>query len=403
MSYLGDPHDRLTNVHIAGTNGKGSVAAIISQVLIEEGYRVGVFTSPHLRSYKERIRVNQESISDDDLWLLIKEIEPAILECQRAGHGNPTEFETLTALAFLYFARQEVDVAVVETGMGGTYDSTNVVNPLVTAITNVGVDHLKYLGPGLQDVARNKAGIMKPGVPLIYGDHDPVVLKILSENSDQLGSSLVLAEQTAKITRVINRGWEGFVLDFSTPEWIAEGVNFSLPGSFQLKNLATALSILSQMQQRGYKISQETLYTSLPRIRWSGRLERIHRDPDVILDAAHNLHGVHSLAEALAEIYPEQKAVLVIGILDDKDSLGMLQRLEEFTRICIITRPEGERGSNWLEIFHQATRVFPEVYAVEKIEEAVKRALTSVLAQEYVLVTGSFMTLGRARRMFTQN
>lgn len=402
LSCLGDPHHRYATVHIAGTNGKGSVTAIVNQILSTEGYRVGVFTSPHLHFYGERIRVNQEFISDDALWSLINELKPAIRECESAGYGNLTEFEILTALAFTYFERQGVDIAVIETGMGGTYDSTNVVQPLVTAITNVGLDHLQYLGPELQDVAYNKAGIIKPGVPLVYGDHDPIALEILSETCTRRGSSLILTTHTARLTCVQNLGMEGFIFDLSTPQFDVKGVSFSLPGSFQLENLATALAILDQLHPRGFPIGQKSLAAALPAIRWPGRMERVHRHPEVILDVAHNLHGARGLARALAEIYPEQKRVLVIGILDDKDGPGIFQSLSAHTRICIVTRPEGDRASDWIERYQQATQVFSEVYLAERIQDAIHQALATVLAQEYILVTGSFMTLDRARRMFTQ-
>ncbi|MGI6549915.1 MAG: bifunctional folylpolyglutamate synthase/dihydrofolate synthase [Syntrophomonadales bacterium] len=401
LACLDNPHKRYAAVHIAGTNGKGSVSAILNQVLSAEGYRVGVFTSPHLHSYCERMRINHQLINADELWALIKEIKPAIKECEKAGYGSPTEFEILTALAFTHFERQGVEIAVIETGMGGIYDSTNVVQPLVTAITNVSLDHLQYLGPAIEDVAYNKAGIIKPGAPMVYGDNDPVVQRILMDTCCEQGSPLILAANTARINRVQNNGMDGFVLDLYTPNLAAEGVRFSLPGSFQLENLATAIVILDQLHQHGFPI-KKSLAGSLLGLKWPGRVERVHQHPEVILDAAHNLHGAQGLARAMEEIYPNRNRVLVIGILDDKDGPGIFKSLSKHTRLCILTRPEGNRASNWLRRYEQANLIFPLVYVEEGIEQAVNRAVKEVQYQEYILISGSFMTIDRARRMFTQ-
>lgn len=401
MTSLGYPHQRYATVHIAGTNGKGSVSAILDQVLSTEGYRVGVFTSPHLHSYCERIRVNHDLISDEDLWSLIMELKPLIRDCEDAGYGSPTEFEILTALAFTHFERQGVDIAIIETGMGGIYDSTNVVHPLVTAITNVSLDHLQYLGPGLQDVAYNKAGISKPGIPLVYGDNDPVVLKILSDVCSRNGSPLHLARNTTRLTRVRNHGLEGFTLDFNTRHFSACEIRFSLPGCYQLQNLATALTILDDLHQQGFPV-KENLNNSLSAIKWPGRLERVRQHPEVILDAAHNLHGAQSLARALQQIYPDRNRVLVIGILDDKDGPGIFRSLAAHTRLCILTRPEGNRARDWLKRFQEANHAFSGVCLAERIDDGVRKALEEVQDGEYILITGSFMTLDRARRLFTQ-
>lgn len=375
--------------------------AILNQVLSAEGYRVGVFTSPHLHSYRERIRINHELISGDDLWSLINRLEPAIRECEHAGYGSPTEFEILTALAFTYFEQRRVDIALIETGMGGLYDATNVVQPLITAVTNIGLDHLQYLGPGIEDVAYNKAGIIKPGVPMIYGDNDPVVVKILEDTCRSKGAYLRLAGNNARLTRVRNLGMSGFILDIDSRRFSARDIGFSLPGSYQLDNLTTAVTILDELPERGFPIKKD-LGESLSAIRWPGRMERVRRHPEVILDAAHNQHGARVLDRALEEIYPDRSRILVIGILDDKDGPGIFGSLAAHTRLCILTRPEGNRSRNWLQRYQEANRIFPQVFLAEEIEYGIRKALEEVRDQEYILITGSFMTLDRARRFLTQ-
>jgi len=401
LAGLGNPHQRYATIHIAGTNGKGSVIAILNHVLSAEGYRVGVFTSPHLHSYCERIRINHELISADDLWYLINQLQPAISACEQAGYGSPTEFEILTALAFAYFEQQRVDIALIETGLGGIYDATNVVQPLVTAITNVGLDHLEYLGPGIEDVAYNKAGIIKPGVPMIYGDDDPAVVKILQDVCRSRGASLCMAKKNVRLTRITNRGMAGFILDIGTRRFSAHEVCFSLPGSYQLDNLTTALTILDELPERGFLVKKD-LGESLSSVRWPGRMERVGQYPEIILDAAHNQHGARALARALEEIYPDRTRILLIGILDDKDGPGIFGSLAAHTRLCILTRPEGDRARNWLQRYEEACRIFPQVFLAEEIEYGVRRALEEVRDQEYILITGSFLTLDRARRFLTQ-
>lgn len=399
LSLLGDPQLRIPSVHIAGTNGKGSVTALLSRILQETGLQVGVFTSPHLHSYNERFRINDRHIEDRELWELVEEISPFV---NRMEPGSLTEFEILTAVAFVYFARHNVDIMVLETGMGGIYDSTNVVTPLISVITNVGLDHVQYLGPELADVAGNKAGIIKPGVPAIYGGDDPVVRSVLQERAASVGAPFYEAGALAEVKVTDCRGMEGWTLDYSIGGLTGHGVKFNLPGRYQLENLTTSLAAVVLLLGQGLDVRSEQLNRALDTIRWPGRLEQVLATPRVIVDAAHNLHGTLALRRALEEIFPGVSRVIVAGILDDKDSAAMFAALAPGTRRCIVTRPDGPRGKGWMARYREAAQVFADPLAVESIEDAVKTGLNLVRANEYLLICGSFMTLDRARKMFTQ-
>ncbi|NLB18803.1 MAG: bifunctional folylpolyglutamate synthase/dihydrofolate synthase [Syntrophomonadaceae bacterium] len=402
LNIMGNPHERLTTIHITGTNGKGSVTAMVSQILVAAGFRVGSFTSPHLHSYSERFQIDQQMISESELWELIGKIAPEAVKALEFGHGSLTEFEILTALAFSYFDSQKVDIAVIEAGMGGIADSTNVITPIISAITNVGLDHVEYLGKDRNSIAQNKAGIAKPGIPLVSGEQDLTVLEVLHEKAREIGAPFYRAQDIVKMEQVISMGLEGFRFDFSTINLRGRDINLSLPGRFQLHNLLTALAIIEFLCQRGYKISGQDVASALARIKIPGRLELVSRNPDIVLDVAHNLEGARSVAEALEEIYPEKNRILVVGILDDKDVPGILESLRYQTRVCIVTRPDGPRGDNWKKCWREAELIFPMVFGVESIEDAVKKGLEVAKTGEYLLITGSFMTLDRARKMLTE-
>jgi len=399
LDILGNPHERLIMIHVAGTNGKGSVTAMVSQILMAAGFRVGAFTSPHLHCYSERFQIDRQMISEVELWELIGRVAPEAAKSSELGYGNLTEFEILTALAFIYFESQNVDIAVIEAGMGGIFDSTNIITPLISVITNVGLDHVEYLGKDRISIARNKAGIAKPGIPLVSGERDPMVAEVLQEQARKTGASFYKAWEMVKIEREQSLGTEGFRVDFATPGLTGRGINLAMPGRFQLENLISVLAVIELLCQAGYAISMQNVASGLAEAALPGRLELVGRNPDVILDAAHNPEGARSVAGALEEIYPGKNRVLIVGILDDKDVPAILESLRCQTRVCIVTRPDGPRGSNWQQCRQEAERIFPLVIGVESIEDAVKKGFEVAKPGEYLLITGSFMTLDRARRM----
>ncbi|MGE5418271.1 MAG: bifunctional folylpolyglutamate synthase/dihydrofolate synthase [Acidobacteriota bacterium] len=401
LESMGNPHQFYPSVHIAGTNGKGSTSTIISKILTQANFRVGTFTSPHLHSYCERISIDGSPIAPQKLGDLLKSTASGAARCVEQGFGAPTEFEVLTATALQYFRDEVVDIAIIEAGMGGIHDSTNIINPIMSAITNVRLDHQSYLGTIVEEIALNKAGIAKPGVPLVCGDSDNKVQMIIKTETLTRGGKYFSARDLIQLANVISVGMKGFDLDVKAGDVSLKAARFALPGIFQLDNLITAMAVLRLLNESGFRLNERDVNYGLEQVKWPGRLEAINEVPEVIVDAAHNPHGAENVGYALRDIYPDRSRVMVIGIVDDKDAEGILKFLADSTRICIVTRPEGDRGKDWLRLRDIARRYIKQVDAVEDIEEAVKAALSRVQPREYVLITGSFYTLDRARTMFT--
>jgi len=316
LSELGKPHQSLKYVHITGTNGKGSVAAMISSVMQAAGYKTGLYTSPHLYSFNERIRISGDPISNLDLLHCIQLVKEA------AGRADvaPTFFEFTTALAFLYFAEQKVDIAVVEVGVGGDWDATNVITPLVSIITNVSLDHTDLLGKTERAIARRKAGIIKPGVPVVVGDVGGAPLQEIIKVSLANKSSVVKAIEEVKIKRLTQElsGQEVLISGpFEAKAWLP------LLGDHQLKNLQVAVAGLGQLK-RHYNITATDMVAGIGRVSWPGRLEVISRHPLIIVDGAHNNDGMlalHKFLQGLAGV-TDQKIrydVLILGVKKGKD------------------------------------------------------------------------------------
>lgn len=404
LQTMGNPHHNLNYVHVAGTNGKGSTSLIIADILIKAGYRVGRFSSPHLHSYLERFTVNGQEITEECMKLILDRIEKDIEVMLKRGEDHPTEFEVLTAIAFQYFLNEGVDIAVLEVGMGGSYDSTNVIDPLVAVITGVDYDHTAYLGTTLAEIATNKAGIIKPGVPVIVGNMGDEALEVIKRQAESLGAPLYASSQS-KITRVGPPKLGSQFLDIEGRSLKMPGVKFSLQGDYQLLNLAAALGAIEVIKAKGYLVEEMDIRRSLTSLSMPGRLEVVQYSPLVIVDAAHNPQGAKALAESLDNLLPDRKKILVLGLLDDKERDGTLKALGRNTAMVIVTRPQGPRGIAWQEVLAQWREIFPDIKAldVENITKAVNKGLAMLSGDDYLVITGSFYVLDQARRVFTNN
>ncbi len=398
---MGNPQQGLRCVHIAGTNGKGSTSLIIANALTTCGYRVGRFNSPHLHSYLERITINGIQISAGQLQAILDDIEYHIQTLLNRGQEHPTEFEVLTAAAFQYFHQQEVDLVVLEVGMGGSYDSTNVIIPLAAVITGIDFDHTAFLGNNLAEIAANKAGIIKARVPVVVGELGEEAMQVITEKAHQLRSPLYLSRDII-ITHSGPNSLEGQILNIEGPACSLTGVTYTLPGEYQLRNLATAIRTLLVLKDQGLNIAVENIGDSLANLRMPGRLEAVNSSPLVIVDAAHNPQGARALAESLNLLLPGRKKVLLCGLLDDKERKGILNAWAENTRAVVVTRPEGTRSKTWEEVAHAWQEMYPAIEMVKEecIETAVARSMALVGDKEFVVITGSFYVIDRARRVF---
>jgi dihydrofolate synthase/folylpolyglutamate synthase len=385
LESVDNPHERLRAVHIGGTNGKGSVAVMIASVLQSAGYRVGLYTSPHLISYCERIQINGAPIAEDDFAHIADELMPIA----DAMADKPTQFEFMTALAFLYFLRQKIDIAVIEVGLGGRFDATNVITPMVGVLTNVELDHTDLLGETLEQIAWEKAGIAKRGVPLVTGERKPNALEVIARECAAVGAPLIPARQRARRT--------DFTWEYQEFEVWGEGkVRMKLLGGYQRENLNVALEALEVLRQ-SLKIPHEALVRGLEQASWPGRFEVVQREPYIILDGAHNPHAARALREDVRryrERYALHKSALLFGVLRDKAYQTMAEILfPDFDEIVLV-KPDSPRALEPSALLSLA----PAAKICDTISEGLDVARASGV--ELICVTGSLYVIGAAKRLF---
>jgi dihydrofolate synthase/folylpolyglutamate synthase len=387
LEAAGNPHRSFKSIHIAGTNGKGSVACYLNSILFQSGRRTGLFTSPHLVDYRERIRIDGEVIGRAELVDLVARLRASILEI------GASYFEATTVLAFLCFAAHRADVAVVEVGMGGRLDSTNVLSPVVSCITSIGFDHVKYLGRTLARIAGEKAGIIKPGVPVVCGRLSGRASAAVRSAAASSKSDVFEMGKDASF-RPIEMGMEGSTIEYSG---LSGALTFRLksPGLHHAANAATAVLAVEVLRERGFEIDDRSLREGLLAADWPGRLQVLRRRPLVICDAAHNVSGTRLLARSL-EVLGLDGLVTVFGVLRDKEYREMLDLLAGSTSRFVLTRPDSDRALPFAGLESAARKLDVPFTTVPTVEGAVKRALKDVRPGGGVLICGSLYTLGEA-------
>ena len=318
LAALGDPQKQLQFVHVAGTNGKGSTAAMLASCLQAAGYHVGLFTSPFINRFNERIQVDGQQVGDEELVQLVEQVRPAA----DAMTDVPTEFEIITALGMLYFAQKQCDIVVLEVGLGGTLDSTNVIeNPACAVITALGMDHVKELGPTIADIAAAKAGIIKEGCPVVsYGgvpEADAVIRRVAAEKHAPL------TEVDFHKLKIDGGNLDTVTFDFDG----LDGVHLPLIGSYQPRNAAVAITALRVLRAEGWNIPEEAIRTGLEQVSWPGRFELLRHEPAFLLDGSHNAHGMRATVQSLHDRFPGEKFVFLVSIMADKDVDEMLTLL----------------------------------------------------------------------------
>ncbi len=337
LAQRGSPERGFESVHVAGTNGKGSVAAMIASVLSQGGWRVGLFTSPHLHRLVERFRIGGRSMPRGELSRRVHELRPWL---DKKSTPALSFFEVCTLLAFEWFRDKHCDVVVLEVGLGGRLDSTNVVQPKLSVITRIGLDHTDRLGPSLRHIAREKAGIIKAGVPVVAGVREPEALAVIRARARRLGASLL------RIDREFSVAARGAAYDVRVGEALLRGLRLPLVGSYQADNLGCAVAGLQVLAQEGFAVDDAALQKGLARVRWPGRLELIPGPPDVLCDAAHNPDACAELAkylDGLAGVYARK--VLIFGVLRDKDHASMLELLLPRVDAVVYVTPASPRAT----------------------------------------------------------
>ncbi len=396
LTALGEPHQRFRSIHIAGTNGKGSTAAYIASVLREAGVRAGLYTSPHLNRFTERISISGSEILPGQVARYVEQLLSII---QSSGPDfTPTYFEVTTALAFAYFADEDVDYAVVEAGLGGRLDATNVLVPEMSIITNVALEHTEYLGDSVEEVAREKGGIIKSGVEVVTAETDPRVLGVLEEICLSRESRLIRIGREIEAGSIHMKRPEGFrIFDYRGEEHQWKGLATHLLGAYQVKNAALALGALEGLMRKGLEVPETAIREGLSNARWPGRMEVISLDPYLILDGAHNPHAVHVLLESLKQDLSYRRLIVVIGVLDDKDIQGVVTPLLSCADTMILTRPRYFRGANPEVLAGQIQTSHTDIYVKMGIPDAIDHAVSLHEPGDLILVTGSLYTVGEAR------
>lgn len=394
LAAMGNPQAELKCIHIAGTNGKGSTSMLIAAVLQAAGYTVGVFTSPHLQSYTERFVVDAVPVSKQDFADLVAELQLYLEQIEVAGE-QPTEFEVLTAMAFAYFKTRQVDYVVLETGLGGSLDSTNIVTPLLSIITNVGFDHMDKLGWSIDAIAVNKAGIIKEGVPVVTAA-DGEALTVIEQAAVEKYAPViqVLREYTWDQVSVTPSGQ---VFNIQTPRAKYENICTGLLGPHQLENCATAIAALEQLSDMGLIIGEDNIYQGFAAAKWPGRFEIVSHSPIIVLDGAHNPSGAKALRLTLEAVFPNRDIVLVVGILADKDYHSMLVEFAAAADLLIISTADSPRAADPVQLGSAITGC--EVTIIPDLAEAVAAGIRQAGMGKVLCICGSLYTVGKAREI----
>jgi dihydrofolate synthase/folylpolyglutamate synthase len=386
LALFGHPEKQFPSFHIAGTNGKGSTAAILHRVLSLAGYRTALYTSPHLNSFTERMRIGAGEITADEVVALAAEIDR-----RTAAAAIPlTFFEYITVMAFIHFARREVEVAVVEVGLGGRLDATNLVSPVVCAVTTISKDHEAYLGSDLRSIAREKAGIIKPGIPVVLGALTDEVTALFRLVAEERGSTPYFLGQDFRISLKI-----GGAFDYTGIKQNLTALSLALRGRHQRNNAAVALAAL-EMAQPFFPVREQHVRDGLRSVSWPGRFEIIEGTPTVILDGAHNGEGVRALADALEEYRGTRKVKLLFACMEDKDWRLMLSMLVPLADEMVLTRVQMDRSADPRDLAAEIADQAPH-RIIDDSRTAIKFLIDHAAPQDLVVVAGSLYLLGEVR------
>jgi dihydrofolate synthase / folylpolyglutamate synthase len=400
LELLGNPQKKLKCIHIAGTNGKGSITAMLSAIFNEAGYKIGMYISPYLEEFEERIQINGSNISKNDLSMSITKVAEVVENVIALGFEHPTEFEIITCAMFLYFYEKQVDYAVIEVGLGGRLDSTNVINPILSIITSISYDHMKILGDTLDKIAFEKAGIIKEGVPLVLypqeKDSFEVIRKICKERNCTLIEVPKDSAALESISENINGDTQNIIINTEKDSY---SIELSLLGKHQLLNSSVVIFAVEELNRQNIIIEKEHVLRALNKVKWPGRLEILRKDPLVVIDGAHNIDGVLKLTESIDTYFNYKDIILILGILADKQVDAMLKAIAPKARKIIAVTPHSDRAELACDLATNIAVVNPEVEYLEDYEEAFNKALTYCNKDSLLLISGSLYMIGDMRKI----
>jgi dihydrofolate synthase/folylpolyglutamate synthase len=389
LKALGDPHRGQRYIHIAGTNGKGSVGAMVEAILIKAGMKVGFYSSPHLVRFTERFRINRKEIPFRDVAKLTSDLKAII-----HPDNPPTFFEVTTAMALAYFAKEKTDIAIMEVGMGGRLDATNVIKPVVCGITNISLEHQFFLGSTLEKIAGEKAGIIKRGVDLVTAVTQPRVIQLIKK---------ICEEKKAPFWRVgkdIRYRTAGSTFHYTGLKHRLRNIELGLKGKFQIRNAAMAIALIEILEMKGLRIGSSDIRTGLRDTVWPGRMQIMSKKPLILLDGAHNPKAIQALADSLQRELRLKRLILIIGVMADKDIRRIIQKIVQPANYVIYTRPEYYRSAEPKVLEKNAANLGRPGVVIPELSKAIERAKEIALPDDIILITGSLFTVGEALTYF---
>ncbi|HLQ75142.1 MAG TPA: folylpolyglutamate synthase/dihydrofolate synthase family protein [Alloiococcus sp.] len=389
LAELDNPQKELNVIHVAGTNGKGTTCAYISQTLKNAGFKTGLYTSPHLETIHERISINGINISTEDLILLTEEVSPIVANLEEEMNQRYYSFEILTAIAFLYFKKQKVDLLVLETGVGGKIDATNVVEkPIVSVITSIGLDHTHVLGETLEEITRHKAGIIKKERPVVVGPLNSSLIEIVEDMSNEMDSKLTVVDKE-------NINLIDFSLEQQTFKYKNDiEITTKLIGNHQLANTAVAYEVLKVVQKNYPKLTDLLILEGLSKTVWPGRMQKLYSKPVVILDGAHNEIGVKALRQSIDLYFPNQKFTFFAGMMVEKDYQKMFNLMGDVSNKFYLISPDLTRGFNVEEVVKTLNDRGYDADSVESLEEILHYIENKAAEDEIIIIFGSLYLVG---------
>ena len=397
LEHLGNPESDLKLIHIAGTNGKGSTTSMITEILMEEGYKVGMYTSPFIEEFEERIQINRNNIPKESLAILMDEIKVAVDKVIEAGYNHPTEFEIITVLMLLYFKKENIDFGVIEVGLGGTLDSTNVIKPIIQVITSISFDHTNLLGNTLEKIAREKAGIIKKGIPTVIYPQQEEVLKVIKNKCFEMDSELYIANnENLKFKNIVNLDKPYQLLKYNNE------IDILLPllGEHQIINLSVAMQAIEVLNNKNIiDISIANIVKSIKNVSWKGRLEVLSNNPYVVIDGAHNIQGIKTLSRNIKKYFKYENLYLILGILADKDVEEMIKIITPMAKKVYSVTPNSIRGELAESLKDEVSKFNKNCKAFDKYEEAYLEALNDASEKDLILASGSLYMIGDMRKI----
>jgi len=402
LELLGNPQKKLKLIHIAGTNGKGSTSAMLNKMLIDEGYKTGMYTSPYLEEFEERIQINSKNIPKDILVELLEEVKIAVDKVIEEKYEHPTEFEILTVLMLLYFYNEKIDYGIIETGLGGRLDSTNVIRPILSVITSISMDHMNILGNTIDKIAREKAGIIKEGKPVILYPQSRNVEEIIMETAKNKKSKIiVLNKEDSKIDEINKKeNYQRITIKTENKKY---NIKLPLLGAHQVLNASVAVNCMEVLlRMQNIRISAKKIEKSLEDVVWKGRLEVLYKSPLVVIDGAHNIDGIRALKMNIKDYFEYDRMYLLLGILADKQVHEMIEEIAPIANEIIALTPHSERAELCEDLKNEIKKCNENVVAIEDYKEAFLTAINEAKENDIIIISGSLYMVGDMRKIINE-